>query len=788
MPSTQACFHQVRFWLSLLVAVFFGLFYPQPTFAYYTNMPASVVIGQPDFTSKTSNQGGATAAANSLSSPEHAIICNGKLIISDSSNSRVLVYNSIPTTNNAPADVVIGQTNFTNRSANQGLSTPTAKTLASPNALLCADNKLLVADRSNSRVLIYNSVPTANNTAADYVIGQVDFSGKLRNQGGACKANTLDFINNTSGLAYDGQRLYFGDLYNNRILIYNSIPTANNTPADLVLGQDSLTSCLINKYNTASENAGTLYWPNAIYSDGNRLFVADQINYRVLIWNSRPTYTGQPADVVLGQPQFTTSGNFSASATSMIYPRGIYASNHRLFISDSYNNRITIYNSIPTTNGAPADLVLGQANLQTYTNPSTATSSNIVTPSGLFEYQDQLFVAVRGQHRVLIFNNQTITPTLALNAAPQDQAGNLIRFTGRATVTSPYTVASVEYALNGASYSQAAATDGSFDTNQEDYQLEFDPNSNSVTDTSGQKLEGYTLRIRSTNSNGDTKDHFFYFAPFTLLQPEADSRITTKQPDFEFSVNRQQDQIKDNLSFYQIQIRPITNNSPGDWQVHIDNIPVNFHQAKDRSENLQHDHYSSEDITDGVFETNDFYATYTDLSSHIKVHSKTSSLEGTYDWRAIAVTVSGQNLEAGSRRFTTNSSPDTFFSTDPDFPLAVINITGLGDPKINSYSLEHLKSSYTTWSTNPTFFGISWDQSQVTLKLTLSDCQDPSSNPDCIKNYTTTTGPDSRFGINIPTNDLIWGKTYQVNLAVSLNEKYTQLPQFDLHIGRSFPF
>ena len=56
--------------------------------------------------------------------------------------------------------------------------------------------------------------------------------------------------------------------------------------------------------------------PSGLYSDGTRLFVADKLNNRVLIWNAWPTANGQAADVVLGQAAMTSNG-YGTSATTM---------------------------------------------------------------------------------------------------------------------------------------------------------------------------------------------------------------------------------------------------------------------------------------------------------------------------------------------------------------------------------------------------------------------------------------------------------------------------------------
>ena len=47
--------------------------------------------------------------------------------------------------------------------------------------------------------------------------------------------------------------------------------------------------------------------PVSVTSDGVRLFVTDLGNNRVLIWNSIPTSNGAAADVEIGQPDMTSS-------------------------------------------------------------------------------------------------------------------------------------------------------------------------------------------------------------------------------------------------------------------------------------------------------------------------------------------------------------------------------------------------------------------------------------------------------------------------------------------------
>src|SRR5690606_17945631 len=90
------------------------------------------------------------------------------------------------------------------------------------------------------------------------------------------------------------------DTNNNRVLLWNTIPQSNNTPPNVVLGQPDLSN------NFPRTTSTGMRGPQGVWIDSGRLFVADTQNSRVLIWNSIPTSNGQAADIVVGQPDFTT--------------------------------------------------------------------------------------------------------------------------------------------------------------------------------------------------------------------------------------------------------------------------------------------------------------------------------------------------------------------------------------------------------------------------------------------------------------------------------------------------
>lgn len=431
------------------------------------NAPADVVLGQADFNSTEINRGG-SATANTLNIVYGATTDGTKLFVSDSGNNRILIWNTIPTANGTPADVVLGQSDFTST----GFGT-TSSTLFFPAGLWTNGSKLAVADYLNHRVLIWNSIPTSNGVAADIVLGQPNFTSNTANNGGI-SATTLsspfgvtsdgtrfsvnefsnhrvllwntfpssnqeaasvvlgqpDFTSNTAnngGVSASGlslpysvtlhnSQLFVSDLQNFRVLKWNTIPSSNGVDADIVIGQTSF------KSNGIAAPAGgptsqTLSAPSDISTDSIRLAVADSGSNRILLWNSLPSSTQQPADVVLGQPDFTSStpNNGGLSAASLNGPFRVQWDGAHLIVSDNINNRILIWNGFPSTNHQPADIVLGQPNFTSDTaNNGGRSGQTLNSPSGIYSDGNRLIVTDWGNNRVLIWST---FPTVNQQAA-----------------------------------------------------------------------------------------------------------------------------------------------------------------------------------------------------------------------------------------------------------------------------------------------------------------------------------------------------------------------------------
>lgn len=755
----QGCWSTRRQVAFSLLFVFSVLLSVQSAFAYYIGMSANLVVGQQNFTSNTSglSQTGIAGSAAVF------VDSRNRLIVADVNNNRVLIWNNVPSSNGAPADLVLGQNDFVTGS-NDGAGA-TATSFHFPSAVFSDGTKLFVADSQNRRVLIWNEFPTSINEPADVVVGQADFTTVST----TCNSSTTSYPFGVS--VYNG-KLVVSDRDQDRLLIWNSIPTSNGVSADVVLGQPNFDTC-----TGTSISANTITRPRGIAVDANgRLYAADQDGNRVLVWNSIPNQNNPNADLVVGQTSLTT-GSSGLSSSNFSGPLSISAYGTRLFIADNGNKRVLVFNSLPTTSGVSADMVVGQQNF-------TSNSSNCGGSTGqycfsgafsVFASNGQLFVNDSGNFRVLVFDNVIEYPGLTLNNSPEGRENNQVRLSGRASVDSPYTVKTVQYSVNGSGFSSATASDGSFDETSDDFYFDFDPKTNQPKDNNGALIDGYTIQVKATNNNTDVTDHLFYFSPFNLDSPADNTNSTTGYPSFEFSVNKQRTTLRDNLDSYRVLIKK---DDGSDWQTLIDGIPVDFRSAKNNDKNLQKQQYGNLDTNNGVYETEDFYATYSNDSSSIKVYSKKTTLTGSNQWKVVAVDKSGHTQETGSRKILINTASSGVINSS--FPLAVLNISGLGNPLINSYNLTGIKSVYATSSLAPVFYGIAWSGSTVKLSLSEQNC-----NGSCTKEYSSVATQDSRWGINIPKGDMSYGKKYDTTLSVSKDDKYTQLPQFALSIGQT---
>jgi uncharacterized protein (TIGR03437 family) len=314
------------------------------------------------------------------------------LVVADTDNNRVLIWKSVAAITQSdspygpPADIVLGQADF---NTVKPVSVD-AKSFRGPQGVWIQGTRLFVADTQNNRVMVWNNIPTSNNQAADYVLGVPSFTTPpqpdlTKNLAPATASNMLSPVSVTS----DGTRLFVTDLGQNRVLIWNTIPTQNTQPADIAIGQQNLTTGVDNNaftgspatsstdttnketpvmcttpYGTDPANnptyplrcAATLSFPRFALSDGQRLFIADGGNDRILVFNTMPTQSGQSADVVLGQPDaisdvvsdstdtFRPDANIGRSSANTIRtPISLAWDGTNLYATDPFDRRVMVF-------------------------------------------------------------------------------------------------------------------------------------------------------------------------------------------------------------------------------------------------------------------------------------------------------------------------------------------------------------------------------------------------------------------------------------------------------------
>jgi len=355
---------------------------------------AAIVVGQPDFVTTTTTPTVPVSAAN-MHLPT-AVATDGKiLVVADTANNRVLLWKSIPTVNGTPADIVLGQANFTT----VALVTVTASAMRGPQGVWIQGSKLFVADTQNNRILIWNSIPTQNNQAADLVLGQPDFvTSPPINQVNPNLPTTASIMLSPTSVTSDGTRLYVTDLGYNRVLIWNSIPTTNQKPADVEIGQVDMTQSISNdtphlcaSNGTNSDGtpayparcAKTLSFPRFALSDGTRLFVADGGNDRVLVYNTIPTQNAAKADVILGEPDefsdvFSSNSNATLSSADVLpTPMSLAWDpvNQNLYVADATDFRILIFSPGQAT--VPLNSVVNAASKAVFAAGSVVVGGTI---------------------------------------------------------------------------------------------------------------------------------------------------------------------------------------------------------------------------------------------------------------------------------------------------------------------------------------------------------------------------------------------------------------------------
>jgi uncharacterized protein (TIGR03437 family) len=189
---------------------------------------------------------------------------------------------------------------------------------------------------------------------ADLVIGQPDlFRTECNYPANSPDRPTASSLCRPVAVALDADgNLYVADAGNGRVLRF---PTPFAQPqalprANLVLGQRSYTLSILDPTQS------TMGLPVGLaFAGENGLLVSDAGHNRVLFFQGNPrSFTdGMPAAKVFGQPGFTSSAS-GAQDNRMNQPRQISTdSDDRLYVADTGNNRVLIFNRVTVAGPDP---------------------------------------------------------------------------------------------------------------------------------------------------------------------------------------------------------------------------------------------------------------------------------------------------------------------------------------------------------------------------------------------------------------------------------------------------
>ena len=340
---------------------------------------ASVVLGQAGFATTASSD---LPEVPGLNNPSAVHSDGVRLAVADTNNNRVLLWQSIPTANGTPPEVVVGQADFTSN-----MPGTSATSMRGPQGVWLDGGRLFVADTQNSRILIWNSIPTSNGQTPDIVVGQPDFD--TRHQAdltqGEYDPDAQRLLDPVSVTVSQG-RMFVADLGFNRVLIYNSVPTQNHVSADVVIGQPDFTSGLPNDAEALCEALGPL-------DDDGSLTENETPRTDEFLTISLPPVRGEIDPDVPRYPR--------RCERTLSFPRFALVVGQSLFVSDAGNDRIMVYDQIPTANGVAADSVIGQADFIQLTE--SESPGNVRSPSSMAYDGQNLYVTDPFTRRVLVF-------------------------------------------------------------------------------------------------------------------------------------------------------------------------------------------------------------------------------------------------------------------------------------------------------------------------------------------------------------------------------------------------
>ncbi len=186
---------------------------------------------------------------------------------------------------------------------------------------------------------------------AEIVLGELGFN----------KSGGPLLFNHPKGIATDGTVLMMADGNNNRVFLWDELPSSNTEPS-IVFGQESFDT------NNSGESETGLKWPADVAVGGGKYVIADTYNHRIMIWNEIPQSNGMAPDLILTSGEYDSTPTSEPSVDRFAWPWGVWTDGEKLIVTSTssgaadgdirFGGWVLIWNTFPVSPNQPADIVL----------------------------------------------------------------------------------------------------------------------------------------------------------------------------------------------------------------------------------------------------------------------------------------------------------------------------------------------------------------------------------------------------------------------------------------------